>query len=316
MLDERQRRAAAAAALVLGATLLDVAAIAFTFVIVRTLVDPVGATHLPVIAVLYRHGLLGALRWLPVSVSLLYFAFIVAKNAYGVAMTWYQERLFARVAASIGGVLLASYLHASWNVMASRKAAEMMNVADVAGGAALTSVFRLSDAGERTFGAEQRCSPCCCGWRRCRHWCPSLCSARSSPSSSAASAPASRSWAVSVRLANERVQFVPQCLESGREIRIAGRIGGFVTRFGELRLREGRALQSIARPPEHSAFPVRAGAVRRDDHRGGFHHADVSGQQCCAADAQDLRGCGLPADAVRQPFALGRRDAPWLLPTP
>ncbi len=266
VLDERQRLAfAGAAALVLGATLLDVAAIALTFVIIRTLVDPAGASHLPVIAVLYRHGLLGSLRWLPVSVSLLYFGFIVAKNAYGIAMTWYQERLFARVAASIGGSLLTAYLHASWNVMASRKAAEMMNVADVAGGAALTSVFRayLTLATELSvllavlvlllwlapvptlvsilllgtfFGFVQR------GIRARIEELGRICTA----------------------LANERLQFFQQCLESGREIRIAGRIGWFVTRFAELRMREARALQSIMSLqsiPRYLSEPVLFGAM-------------------------------------------------------
>ena len=266
VLDRHQRRAfAGATVLALGATVLDVAAIAFTFVIIRALVDPAGAARLPVVAGLYQHGLLGSLRWLPVAVSLLYFAFIVAKCAYGIAMTWYHERLFARVAASVGGALLTSYLHASWNAVAARKTAEMTNVADVAGGAALTSVFRacLTLASEVSvlaailvlllwlapvptlvsilllgsfFGIVQRNIRARIEelGRRC------------------------------TELANERLQFFKQCLEAGREIRISGRIGWFVARFGELRMREARTLQSIVNLqsiPRYLSEPVLFGAM-------------------------------------------------------
>jgi len=266
VLDERQRLAFVwSTLLVLGATLLDVAAIAFSFVIIRTLVDPAHASRLPGIATLYRDGFLGPLRWLPVSVSLLYFVFIVAKNVYGVAMTWYQERLFARMAASVGEALLAAYLYAPWNVMTSRKTAEMINVADAAGGAALTSVFRayLTLASELSvllavlilllwlapvptlisilllgsfFGVIQR---------RIRMRVEEL-------------------GRICTSLANERLQFFQQCLESGREIRISGRIAWFVSRLGELRMREARALQSIMSlqsVPRYLSEPVLFGAM-------------------------------------------------------
>ena len=266
LLDRRQRTAfAVAGALVLGATLLDVAAIAFTFIIIRALVDPAGTAKLPLVAYLYRHGLLGTLRWLPVSVALAYFAFIVAKNVYGIAMTWYEESLFARVAASLGRSLLASYLGSSWNAMSLRKTADMTNVADVAGGPTLTSVLRayLTLANELSvflavlalllwiaplptlisivllgsfFAVVQR------GVRSRIEDLGRLCTA----------------------LANDRLQFFQQCIESGREIRMSGRVAWFLARFGELRMREAQALQrimSLQSIPRYLAEPVLFGAM-------------------------------------------------------
>ncbi|HEY4944020.1 MAG TPA: ABC transporter ATP-binding protein [Rhizomicrobium sp.] len=266
ILDRRQRTAfAAAGALILGATVLDVAGVAFTYVIIRALVDPAGAAKLPLVAYLYRHGALGTLRWLPVSVSLLYLAFIVAKNVYGIAVTWHQERMFARMAAALGASLLTSYLHASWNAMSLRKTAEMTNVADVAGGPTLTSVLRayLTLANELSvFVAVLALLVCIAPGPTFIAVC--LLGSFFGIVQRGVRARIEALGRACTALANERLQFFQQCLEGGREIRISNRIPWFVARFAELRVREAQALQSIMSLqsiPRYLAEPVLFGAM-------------------------------------------------------
>jgi ABC-type multidrug transport system fused ATPase/permease subunit len=251
--------------LVLVAALLDVTAIALTFVIVRALVDPASTASLPVIAYLFRHEILGPLRWLPVSLALLYFAFILAKNLYGLAVTWYQERLFARLAAALGRSLLASYLDVSWNDMSRRKTSDLINVADVAGGPTLPSVLRayLTLANELSmFAAVLALLLWIAPW-------PTLLSIVLLGPLFAFAQRGIRGRVedlgrICTELANDRLQFFQQCLESGREIRISGRVAWFVARFADLRMREAMALQrimSLQSIPRYLAEPILFGAI-------------------------------------------------------
>jgi ABC-type multidrug transport system fused ATPase/permease subunit len=251
--------------LTLGATLFDVVAIGLTLVIVRALVDPAGTAKLPVIAYLYRHGSLGTLRSLPIWITLLYFTFILAKNGYGLAVTWYQERLVARLAAELSCSLLARYLDVSWNDMSSRKTSDLINVADIAGGPTLTSVLRayLTLANELSmFAAVLLLLLWIAPW-------PTLLSIiiLGPPFAIAQRNMRARIenlGRVCTALANERFQFFQQCIESGREIRISGRVGWFLARFSDLRMREARALQlvmSLQSIPRYLSEPILFGAI-------------------------------------------------------